>query len=125
MGQVREIRGLGDQLNAVCLQVVESGGSSVVGTCVVVVEQQATGADRVFLCLPAIQQRKTQSVIASLLVFCSSVQIEHGRFPVCILTAHVAMHSGIYILFPYMDITVCRRLDGVHSKPRRPWAGRR
>ena len=35
--------GVGDQLNAICFQVVQSGGGAV-GTCVVVVEQQAVGA---------------------------------------------------------------------------------
>ena len=52
--QVWGIQGLGDKLNAVCFQVVQSGGGSV-GTCVVVVEQQAMGAVVWMACAPGLK----------------------------------------------------------------------
>ena len=42
-GLTRGIWGMGDQLNVICFQVVQSAGGGV-GTCVVVVGQQAAGA---------------------------------------------------------------------------------
>ena len=45
---------MGDQLNAICLQVVQSGGGGM-STCVVVVEQQAAGADFWTACTPSLK----------------------------------------------------------------------
>ena len=50
----RIIRGLGDKLNAICFQEVQSGDGGV-GTCVVVGEQQAAGAVVWTECAPSLE----------------------------------------------------------------------
>ena len=49
------MRGLGDQMKAICSQLVRSGGGGGAGTCVVAVEQQAVGVVVWTTCSPSLE----------------------------------------------------------------------
>ena len=70
-GYARGIRGLGDRVKAVCFQVVQSGVDSV-GTCVVVVEQQAVGAVVWMVCTASLEDLAQANVDVLHGIYCLS-----------------------------------------------------
>ena len=66
------------------------------GTCVVVVEQQATVADRVFSCLPVIQQKKTSE--RNCFSACSLLKYEDRTWPIPSVHSHRACYDAFWDL---------------------------